>query len=68
MMKRRSTINRAREARWALSAAREVRARGVDLDCITPAFMRDYARTIGKNYGFGRWRWLHYRLATGGRV
>lgn len=65
-MKRRSTINRARDARWALRAAREVRAEGARLDCITPGFMRDYRYSIGKAFGVGRWRFLRHRLVTGG--
>jgi hypothetical protein len=66
MRKQRLCINRVRDWRWAIVTARELRAIGVDVD-YGPDWLMRYSYSIGKQYGFGRWRFLRYRLYRANR-
>jgi hypothetical protein len=65
-MRKRSTINRARGARWAIAGVRELRAAGVSVD-YGPDWLMRYSYSIGKSYGVGRWRFLRHRLHQANR-
>jgi hypothetical protein len=67
MRKQRQSINRVREMRWAIASLRELRAVGVDVD-YGPDWLLRYSYAIGKQYGFGRWRFLRHRLHLANRT